>query len=200
LARAKALLPALILGYLVPTIAMYLPWSDINTTMSYTALWQPSPVFINLLMLVLPFLFAASKTGGPESAKADVKYLQRIYLVSGTVSAIVHVATMLACLLSNDPHVSLRYIFVPNMDRAQSSMAAGVHHIFQVDFILCFASSLAWALLAFLDLKREGKTTTCLAWAITIVTALSIFAGPSAALAITWYWREALMVEGKKEN
>lgn len=51
-AVAKSLIPALMLGYIVPTILMLLPTSNIHALQTYCAIWQPSPAFVTVLVSV----------------------------------------------------------------------------------------------------------------------------------------------------
>jgi 2-polyprenyl-6-methoxyphenol hydroxylase-like FAD-dependent oxidoreductase len=51
-AVAKSLIPALVLGYIVPTILMLLPTSNIHALQTYCAIWQPSPAFVAVLVSV----------------------------------------------------------------------------------------------------------------------------------------------------
>lgn len=40
---ARALLPSLFVGFLIPTALIYMPYGNLSTTQGYVALWQPSP-------------------------------------------------------------------------------------------------------------------------------------------------------------
>lgn len=51
-AVAKSLIPALVLGYVVPTILLLLPTSNIHVLQTYCAIWQPSPAFVAVLVSV----------------------------------------------------------------------------------------------------------------------------------------------------
>lgn len=51
-AVAKALVPALMLGYIVPTILMLLPTTNIHVLQTYCAIWQPSPAIVAVLVSV----------------------------------------------------------------------------------------------------------------------------------------------------
>lgn len=51
-AVAKSLIPALVLGYIIPTIMMLLPTSNTSILQTYCAIWQPSPAFVAILVPV----------------------------------------------------------------------------------------------------------------------------------------------------
>src|SRR3954451_17944183 len=94
-AYAKALLPALVLGYLIPTIAVYIPFSDPNMylTQGLVALWQPTPFFVNLLLFVFTSFSGKSASESKSvNKRAETMYLNRISLTLFAVSAITHTA------------------------------------------------------------------------------------------------------------
>lgn len=51
-AVAKSLIPTLILGYIIPTILMLLPTSNVHALQTYFTIWQPSPAFVAVLVSV----------------------------------------------------------------------------------------------------------------------------------------------------
>ncbi|KAK7706600.1 hypothetical protein SLS64_007431 [Diaporthe eres] len=51
-AVAKSLIPALVLGYIIPTILMLLPTPNVHVLQNYVVLWQPSPAFVAVLVSV----------------------------------------------------------------------------------------------------------------------------------------------------
>lgn len=51
-AVAKSLIPALVLGYIVPTVLMLLPTSNIHALQTICAIWQPCPAFVAVLVSV----------------------------------------------------------------------------------------------------------------------------------------------------
>jgi hypothetical protein len=123
--QAKALLPALVIGYLVPTIALYIPWGDADVTQNLTALWQVSPAIPNLL-LPLFSSFAASGANSDSERAGDVKYLKRIYLAIGIVSMVTQFATFYVCLTSDNPELTLSYVFLPNKSMWKESTVLGL--------------------------------------------------------------------------
>jgi hypothetical protein len=193
---AKALLPATVLGYLIPTIAMYLPWGNINITQSLTAFWQPAPVLVNVLLWTfsIPLSFLSTTSSGA----ADVEYLKRIYKFAGVVAAVAHIATVFICLISTNPKVSLTSVFLPNKETRKTSTAYGLHWIYQWDWWGVFVPSLLWCWIAAsqvlkLSPKRSNSMSsiTALGW----ILAMAVIAGPGASMAAVWYWREEMMLK-----
>ncbi|KAI0340994.1 hypothetical protein BDW22DRAFT_1430626 [Trametopsis cervina] len=122
LARARTLLPAITIGYLLPSAVLFLA----PTTMSLdakqivAAIWQPFPLYISLLNALFrcvdTFLFPAtapppeSVTNGTQKA---LHWIKRSYQASALLSAIAHWATAIPALLSSDPSTSFAHVFVP---------------------------------------------------------------------------------------
>ncbi|MBV35867.1 MAG: hypothetical protein CMP47_10535 [Rickettsiales bacterium] len=199
LAYAKALLPALVIGYLVPTILMFFPYSEKNywTTQGMVALWQPSPWFVNAILWACSSFYASSGSEAEDTVAplVDVKYLGSIYSVALIVSAISHVATMSVCLFSGDLQHSFSHVFVPGSLTNDTPLFDALRMIFQVDFWIISAASLVWAYLAVWDLKRIGKTDVSLIQTTAAILLGSIVVGPAAAVTGVWYWREHIMAK-----
>ncbi|KAJ9620426.1 hypothetical protein H2204_012273 [Knufia peltigerae] len=203
LAYAKSLLPALGIGYLIPTILMFLPYSqeDYWTTQFMIALWQPSPWFVNAIRWVLSKFYAKEQPGGVEDENgsedhpADLDYLGTIYRMTFVVSAVTHIATMAICFFSTRPEYSFRQVFIPGEITTDTSLSEALRMIFQVDFWIIFSAALVWALFAVWELKRVGLTDVgLLNNAVTMVVQAIIF-GPAATTARFWSWREYMMIK-----
>ncbi|KAF7537311.1 hypothetical protein G7054_g3848 [Neopestalotiopsis clavispora] len=201
LGQAKALLPALVIGYLVPTIALYIPWGDADITQNLTALWQVSPAIPNLL---LPLFSSFAPSGGSDSKKpADVKYLKRIYLAIGIVSMVTQFATFYVCLTSDNPQLTLSYVFLPNKSMWKESTVLGLHYIFQWDLWVIYVSSLVFCYLVVADTVRyaNGKFTTYdNTMSIINITLFSVLLGPATTMAMGWNWREDWLVKKIEQN
>ncbi|KAI1806106.1 hypothetical protein F4811DRAFT_190249 [Daldinia bambusicola] len=193
--RAVSLLPAVIIGYLIPTIAMFYPWDDVKRAQYLTALWQPAPIFVSVLISVFSFLVPSSS---PTAAtkNGDVKHLKRVYLVVGLVTAIAHVGMLYTSLTSDDPRLSLSYVFLPNRATWKDSMGLGLHYIFQVDFFGAFGSTLFWSWLVTYDVLRIlGKPTAVdLIKAVLGIALATIVAGPGTATILVWNWMEDRLI------
>ncbi|KAI0108381.1 hypothetical protein F4814DRAFT_55859 [Daldinia grandis] len=192
--HAASLLPAVIIGYLIPTIAMYYPQGDVKTVQYLTALWQPTPVFASVLISIFSFLGPSSPTSVAKDG--DVKHLKRAYLIIGLITTVAHVATLYTCLTSDDPRLSLSYVFLPNRTTWKDSMGLGLHYIFQIDFFGAFGSTLLWCWLAVYDVLRIlGKPTTMdLIKTVLGIGFVTIVAGPGTATISVWSWREDRLV------
>jgi hypothetical protein len=197
---AKALLPSLVIGYLLPTILMYLPFSDpgLSVTQGLVALWQFTPLIVNLLLLIISTAYGKEPAASKKAASQpldDMKYLNRLYLTCFTVSAIVHVGIISVCLSSTHPQVSLTHALVRVPVSNRMSMAGGLHYIFQVDFWIIFTAAVTGAYLTLWDLKRIGKTDLSLSSAAAGMAMAVICVGPASTVAGVWYIREHVLAQ-----
>ncbi|KAH9210150.1 hypothetical protein DL95DRAFT_393691 [Leptodontidium sp. 2 PMI_412] len=195
---AKALLPALILGYLVPTLAMYIPFPDpgLRIHQALIAFWQPCPLYVNALLSII------SKAIGKEEpapkinkSQTNLKYLHRVYITGFAVSATVHILTMVLCISAKVPQVSFVHAFlrVPLEDRL--TMTGCLHYIFQVDGLLIYVAALAAAWGVMWDLKHLGKedvSTGEIAFQMIVTT---ILFGPASTVSGVWLLREHMMAD-----
>jgi len=198
---AKALLPALAIGYLIPTLILFLKDSspELKMTQFLIFFWQPTPLFVNVILSVLSRFFYSSnpapKKGESGSSTQDVTYLNTTYITTFIVTAAAHIATFYVVLTSTDPHHSFTHVFVNPHDWGQSGVTRGIHGVFQVDYWIIFLASLVWACLAVWDMRRVGKTNVSLVTSGALIVIGTILVGPAAVLAGVWYWRENLMVK-----
>ncbi|KAI0143860.1 hypothetical protein F4776DRAFT_675466 [Hypoxylon sp. NC0597] len=193
---ARAVLPATVLGYLVPTVALYyVPWGDIKTVQYLTAFWQLSPLYASALLVLLSF-FTPSSSSSAVAKNGDVKHLKRVYLVLGLVSAVSHISTLYFCLTSGNPQLSLSYVFLPNRASWKDSMALGLHYIFQIDFFGAFGATLFWCWLVVYDVLRIlGKPGVGdLVKTVLGLTFSALVTGPGTTIAMVCSWREDRLV------
>lgn len=193
---ARGLLFSVIVGYLVPTLAMYIPGLSASTAQLLTFIWQPAPMFVNILLLLSSLLLSSTAPRGARNP--DIKHLKRVYSAAGIISAINHVVTLYVCSTSTNPQLSLSYVFLPNRNAWTQSTTAGLHYMFQIDWWFCFAPTLLWCWIAVYDVHRlllGGKVSTShlATWAVYIVV-LTVALGPGGMLSVVWSWREDRLV------
>ncbi|OTB08964.1 hypothetical protein M426DRAFT_316256 [Hypoxylon sp. CI-4A] len=190
---AKALLPAVIIGYLAPTVALwYVPLSSLETVQFLTAFWQPTPLYASALLLIFSFLVSSSST----EKNGDAKYLKRVYVLAALASAFSHIHTLYCAFTLDDPRFSLGYVFLPNRDSWKDSMGQGLHYIFQIDAFGAFGSSLFWCWLMVYDSLRvlgQSGVVPLVKAALGIVL-VTLIAGPGTAIAIVFHWREKRLI------
>ncbi|KAL1630653.1 hypothetical protein SLS54_000524 [Diplodia seriata] len=206
---AKALLPALCLGHVLPTALMFLPHASPGAHQTYVALWQPFPVYIALFTSLIAYLIRHFSSDPDDRlpldkqmfALADVAPLHTAYAFVLAATAITHITTVLS-IASNGPAstTTIAAVFFPNPYANEDSVFA----FFKWDFALCFAAVLVWCLYSTYELRRTGYVTAATAAraAVALVLAQGVV-GPGAAYVGFWAWREGVVVgqirRGKKE-
>jgi hypothetical protein len=208
-AYAQALLPCLILGYLLPTILIYLPYSNAFMTQGYIALWQPAPLIVNLLLLILVPTYSVGQPKPKTTAAGstdDVKYLKRVYILCFVVGAVTHWAAVAICFLTSDPNLTFIHAFWPNKElfigaNINTTLSEGLLYIFQIDFWVIFGSSLIWAYLAVLDTNRaSGRSFVPPIKAIAVIALNTFVFGPAATVAAIWFSRESTLAQLQKSQ
>ncbi|KAK9776782.1 putative FAD-binding domain-containing protein [Seiridium cardinale] len=206
-----ALLPALALGYAVPTALMLAPGFSTPTKQDLTALWQFSPV----LVPAFTSLFEAGSRWlhrkrhgqwqqvpatdkGSESlqqhAVNNTKSLRTVYTCTAVVQAAVHLSTLaIACW---DQSISLSDMFfgVPNPMQAEwglPSTAIKASVFLKYDMIIATGALFARDLYSIWDLRRHGYIQTREAVKAVIGTCLGqVVIGSGATSMILAYWQE----------
>ncbi|KAI1348942.1 hypothetical protein F5Y01DRAFT_196496 [Xylaria sp. FL0043] len=203
---ARGILLSIGIGYLLPTLAMYVPGLSKSTTEFLVFLWQPSPAFVNILLFASSLLLSDTTTtpssGSGKNAKGspDVKHLKRAYTAAALVCGINNLATLYVCATAGktNPQLSFSYVFLPQRASWMESTTAGLHYIFQIDWWGCFVPTLLWAWIAVYDVHRlllggGAGVAQLVKWAVYIV-GLTLVLGPGGMLAVVWSWREDRLV------
>jgi len=192
---ARSLVPALLLGFLLPTITIYLPFDDpgLMIKQALTAFWQVTPLLVNLMLHFLQPFFSASSSPparktADSDAETDATYVKRLYGICFVTSAAAHLGIVSLRLL--DPKLSLIRVFLPKTELLPGSAAETLHFIFQWDYLLIFAASMLWACVAVHDLDVAGRTDVSLVQLGTAVVAGSVIFGPAATVVGAFWWRE----------
>ncbi|KAJ5841870.1 hypothetical protein N7534_011700 [Penicillium rubens] len=198
---ARAILPALVLGFVVPTIMLFFPLADaLNTRQVFIVLWQPAPVYVVILTQIFSRIITLIGSDTPAKADSaaesnynrDIPHLQTLYAVAGCVSACFHVAMLLSWAALGTDFITKA--FIPSDAFAQvSTLADGVFVFFQNDFLLVAAATLLWCLASVWDLYRLGVCNVSWQMALTGLITGSVVIGPGATVAAVWYWREEVM-------
>ncbi|KAK2785003.1 hypothetical protein FQN53_008054 [Emmonsiellopsis sp. PD_33] len=190
---AKALLPSLVLGYLIPTLLLFIPYSNPRTGAIIVLFWQFSPIYVNILLFIFSEINATLSPDDdhktPTAAKPlpDIPHLKRVYMFSFILATATHIFTLLR-------PISLAAIFIPYAGHSQHlSFAEGIRSIWIVDFWVYFVATLVWAVVAVWDMKRVGRAGTDLGKAVVVIVLGAVVVGPAATTVGVWWWREGVM-------
>lgn len=195
---AKVLLPALCLGYVIPTAMMFLPHEESTTQQNAIAFWQPSPLYVPLLAWVGSKAVQALSPTKPFDLEIfenrDLPYLQSGYAFCFFATAITHICTFLYAGLSPSVSISQAFFSLPEFD------SIDLTGFFKYDMLLCFSSVAIWLLYSLFELRRFGYIKTSTAFkALGLTLASGVLVGPGATYAGVWAWRESIIASyGKK--
>lgn len=190
LGDAKVLLPAIGLGYIAPTVALFLPLST-GAHQIVVRIWQLFPIWTTIAHRVLKATVKdTTKRDRIDAPTKDLPLLRRAYVLAGCASGAIY--TWLN-LTSAGAWQSLWQDSFAAVTHPIANSFGSVDQVLVSNHTAALGSSLVWVLLNFRDLKQANKTK--LSWVKPVVglsTAAVLF-GPGAALCLGWYWRESIM-------
>lgn len=172
-ANAEALLFALLVGFVVPTVSMFL-FEDATVT----AIWQFFPIIMGFLGFAHRLIRSPSRH--TESGYSTV---QAMYALVFVASAAVHIRYVWPLFTETD---ALQHLFLPYVGSDDPALAPAVENIaefFKWDFLLGVASTFV-LLLSFAESLFQCIVITVWCIATTVVL------GPGAAISSVLMWRE----------
>ncbi|KAK5207798.1 hypothetical protein LTR72_007405 [Exophiala xenobiotica] len=195
---AKSLVYAIMIGYTLPTILMYIPWKDPSTVQNLESLWQPSPMFVPLICGILGCFYVKRQKVIQVSRTAketfpDVAHLKRVYVVTGALGFLLHVYCLAKILSSAD--LSLTSVFWPDFTAQPKAFGEALRSIFLADFWGFHIATYVWLCMAAWDLKRMGRANVDIGKASALIAVGSLIIGPGATMSAVWYWRESALAK-----
>lgn len=193
---AKSLKWAVMVGYTLPTILMYLPWGSPSTIQNFESLWQPAPMFVPLICSILGYLYVKRHNLRPVSRKADelipdVPHLKKLYVMTGLLGLALHVYCISKIVSS--PDMTLASVFWADFRAQPKEFGEGLRALFLVDFWGFEIATYVWLCMAVWDLKRVGRTRIEAGKASALIALSCFIVGPGATMSAVWYWREDAM-------
>ncbi|KAH7348538.1 hypothetical protein BKA65DRAFT_594347 [Rhexocercosporidium sp. MPI-PUGE-AT-0058] len=187
----KTILPTLVLGYAVPTIAIYWPTSRISTLQTWNFIWQPFPIYLSILHGIFSRLLPnTERIDRITNIKGDLFYLRLIYLITFLLSSMTWIYTIFA---SPTPIYQVFISGIMNTGANFTTLEEGMRMFLKYDEIFSFGSAAIWVLLCFGDLKREGRLTASWGKVLLVFGGMSLGLGPGAGLVGMWWWRENVL-------
>lgn len=192
----KALVPALLLGYLLPTVAMYLPFSTdkLHLQQGLVALWQICPLLVNLLLALFSTIFSM-----PSTTKSRFPNITFLYGISAVTAAFAHFYLLYMCFLGFE-RLSLLKVLLPRSEMLGGRATDTLHYMFNIDYVIIFGASLLWALVEADNVSRIRQVNIGLLTLSVSLTIHSIILGPAATIAALWWWRERLLLKCQKKR
>jgi hypothetical protein len=193
---ATVLTWAVNIGYTLPTILMFLPWSDPNVLQNFEALWQVSPMLAPALCSIFGYYYAKthniSKTSRKRKQTApDLPHLKKLYIFTGLLGLLLHIYIITKIVLTQD--LTLASVFWPDFSALAKPFGEGLRALFLADFWGFYVASYIWLCMAAWDLKRVGRITVNVS-KVSALIALGYFViGPGATMSAVWYWRECAL-------
>lgn len=196
-AVAKALVPALCLGAVLPTVAMFMPHADPLAHQNAIAFWQPLPVYVAFLTWSFSRLISmVRKSDKAETSPFDwelfeQKDLAPLYAGYTFVFAVTAVSHAYALLYSSSNSLNLWETFFSLPAMRDVGLTGDIFGFFKYDMVLAMAAILVWSLYSVFELRRLGYVTTVQAVRAGLaVLAGQVVVGPGATYAGLWAWRE----------
>lgn len=196
---ARLILPATILIYSIPAIAIYVPGWPLDTLQYILAYWQFTPILVNVPLWFVSSSVSYTPAASSKSKNADLPHLKLLYNVLFVVSLLSHWITIYKVISSNTPGVTLARVFLPSPAHWLTSHDMGLLWIFQWDWIVCAILHVIPAIVAICDVRRFSPNSETdpsgdrLFKAVCVTAALTVLGGPGAAIAGVWGWREEQM-------
>ena len=199
---AQSLIPAITLGFIIPTIMVLLPTPRVAAWEKWSAIWQFAPVLFNVLAAITAkVLKKRDAVKKPEQSEEmerytnkDVSSLKAVYTYAFAVQAAVHVSTL--AYGWSHPDVSISQTFFNLSSHSEQKqpvpdLAAKLATFFRYDMIFGVIGYLGSQLYSIWDLRRLGyvKTTEAVKAALAVASG-QFLVGPGATWAGLWYWRE----------
>jgi hypothetical protein len=209
---AQAIVPAIFLGYVVPTLLMFTPWFPRAYLQELTAMWQFATVFVSIFLTALATGFSqqkqksSSSTGAfsPEMySRRGIPHLIKAYKITFAFSLLYHIFTIALVLFTHNPALSFSRLLFPNQNLPEQDLngfAAEMFTFLKWDFTFSATALFLYGLYSLYELRRRGLVTTQQAVsACGCFVAAQVLVGPGAAIVGLWWWRERCMSYEKKD-
>lgn len=191
------ILPGVLLFYVVPTVALFVPSPDLDTMQNLLAFWQFTPILTGI-PLWLVTLSGSTTTVTANNRHSDVRHLKILYAFVFVLCVATHWYTIRGISLSTDPDVTYARVFLPSTYTWRRNADWGLLFIFQWDWLIIGLMYIisSWVAVCDVQRARHGEATLENVFeSFLVIVALTGGGGPGAALAATWFWREGAMAE-----
>lgn len=190
---AKMLIPALLVGYFIPTASMFLPILSLDTRQWVNGIWQLFPLWVAALLRLLGGCVRdTTQRDRVYNPTADLVYLRFAYVFVGLVSALTY---SVICIKSQFPVLDIFFKGTSDPSLSVTSAIDGMARALRYDEIWCFVSGFYWVGLHFYDLRVKGKLPVNWGKIVVVLATSLLLGGPGATISLAWYWREELLAQ-----
>ncbi|KAF2014167.1 FAD binding domain-containing protein [Aaosphaeria arxii CBS 175.79] len=205
---AMSILPSILLGFVLPTLLMFIPSLPTSLHQGIQLEWQFTAILVSILIQMLSTRYGRLVTTESSDEKAvtqsvaeyyrskaaDLPHLFTAYRAIFAFATFCHVVFIAVGLFSTNPRLWLLRMLIPSLDlpdQAQDSCFVGAFISLKWNFIFAVIATLLHGLYTIFDLRSRGLITTESACkAIATLGGAQIIVGPGAALVGLWGWRE----------
>ena len=197
---------SIMLGYILPTVLMSLPWLDPSVHQYLVAIWQVFPLWITMLQYALKkaysYLSHHHKSEIGRFPASEIKSLDRVYRFSFAPAMLTQVLTvgLIACAQSDAPFnllsdhdITFCGVFLPPNFRQEvqiRDMIQGAHGMFQYDQYVGSLAAIVWAVTVRLDASEASMSFRQLVELTLQVISYTLLAGPAGAIIILLWARD----------
>ncbi|KAI5927509.1 FAD binding domain protein [Camillea tinctor] len=211
-----ALIPALTLGYAIPTVLMLVPGTNLPARQDIVAFWQAAPVLVPVFTALITTglrwwrnrpqqptkgFKRDIESASQQTAEEEYASLEGIYTHNIAVQAASHIATLVYAYFN--PNISIAEMFfgVPSPLSAKWDLPTTTSEVAVfLKFDLAIAST-AWlvsGLYSIWNLRRHGYIRTRDAVKATVASFLGqVVIGPGATWTCLAYWEESVLASFK---
>lgn len=196
---ADSMIWAVLIGYALPTVVLFVPWDDPFTLQNVESFWQISPMLVPFLCTTIAFFHPSQRTTAAQQPRqmneafVDLNPLKRLYLIIGILGLLFHVYCVIKVIY--DPELALSSVFWPDFATQEKTLGEGVRFMFLIDLWALEIATYVWSCQAVWDLKRVGRTSANIPKAAALIAVGTVFLGPGATLSAVWYWRETKLAQ-----
>jgi hypothetical protein len=204
LAKAKWILPSILVGYGLPTLLIFSTSLDPENHQLLLAAWQFAAIPVSMLLFsmsrVSEIAIASTKSEKVQPFQPrdqEAVFLNRTYKIVFGLCFIVHLATAYWISSSSSDIVSFSRLLIPTYEIAEpraDTIAAFMFTILRWDHLFAIIAFWVYGSFSVLTMRGSGIITSMSAIkAFGAFTLAQLATGPGAALMGLWLWREKTM-------
>ncbi|KAF2026053.1 hypothetical protein EK21DRAFT_116160 [Setomelanomma holmii] len=206
-AIVRPIVPTLFLGYVLPTVLMFVPSAPNSFKQDLVLEWQFTTILVSIL------LFASTKMYEKNEKRSDfdvytvddVSHLITAYNITFAFSIAYHALTMALIMVATGyPVLSiirllLSYFYFPAPYPESQEVAIFTFH--KLDFLFAFFSGVLYGLYNVYHLRYKALVTKQTAVVICAVFGIAqVVVGPGTAIVGLWWWRELRVAYPGKDD